>query len=128
MQNETFFFDFSKLGDLTGSGDLTLITNEQAVLESLYNLLMTQPGERVMEPKFGCDLNRYIFQPLSEYVAILIADEIELAIHRDEPRALDLNVEVDPNYDMLTYEVTISFSVTTSPERQTLQTTLNKIR
>ena len=128
MNQDTYFFDFSKKGDIDGTGDLALITNEQAVLESIYNLLMTQPGERVMEPKFGCDLNKYIFQPLSEYMAILIADEIELAIGNNEPRALDLLVEVDPDYDNLTYTVTILFSVTTTPQRQTLQTTLKKIR
>lgn len=128
MKSDVFFFDFSKKGDLAGTKDLSLITNEQAVLESLYNLLLTQPGERVMEPKFGCDLNKYIFQPISEYIAVLIADEIELAIGNNEPRALNLEVDVAPDEDNLTYVITIMFSVTTSPERQTLQTTLKKIR
>jgi len=59
---EVYFFDITKIGkDLTGKRDISLLVNEQALLESVMNIMQTEPGERVWNPEFGCSLNQYLF-------------------------------------------------------------------
>lgn len=123
-----YFFDFSKKGDLQGNKDLTKITNEQAVMESVYNILLTQPGERVMNAAFGCNIDRYLFEPIADYTAEFMRSEIHTALINYEPRINELLVEVIPDEDNNTYIININFTVNTTTEVQRLQTTLKKIR
>tara|TARA_Y100000310_G_scaffold337635_1_gene425230 strand:+ start:941 stop:1345 length:405 start_codon:yes stop_codon:yes gene_type:complete len=36
---------------------------DQVVHQNLKNLLLTAPGERIMDPNFGVGLKRYLFEP-----------------------------------------------------------------
>ena len=42
-----------------------LSTAKAAVRQDLKILLLTSPGERIMDPDFGVGLRRYLFQPLT---------------------------------------------------------------
>ena len=44
---------------------LELSHNEQDIAESIFILLSTTPGERVMNPKYGCDLQSMVFSTMS---------------------------------------------------------------
>jgi len=41
-------------------------TYTQSTLQNLKNLLLTVPGERMMDPLFGVGMNRYLFEQHSE--------------------------------------------------------------
>lgn len=53
---------------------------------SLKILLTTTPGERVMQPKYGCNMDEMIFEPLSTQVKTIMKDKIKTAILYFEPR------------------------------------------
>lgn len=61
---------------------------EVDIEESLRILISTQPGERIMNPHFGCDLREYAFRPLNESTAEQIKDRISRAILFYEPRVM----------------------------------------
>ena len=44
---------------------------------AVKQLLMTQRGERIMLPNFGCNLRKYLFQPLDESTFEAIKREIQ---------------------------------------------------
>tara|TARA_R110000751_G_scaffold153255_11_gene258382 strand:- start:1695 stop:2090 length:396 start_codon:yes stop_codon:yes gene_type:complete len=47
-------------------GNYTLITSyAEEVKQNFRNLLLTSPGERIMNPDFGVGLRRYLFEPRS---------------------------------------------------------------
>ena len=60
--------------------------NKEAGAELAYNnlqqLLRTEPGERVMLPKFGCSLNKYLFQPLDRQLFESIKETILTSVTR----------------------------------------------
>lgn len=62
-------------------GVLKKVTNVQAVMTSVDNILRTSKGERVMLPEFGSSLKDMIFEsmnsPLLDLVSQAIKDEIE---------------------------------------------------
>jgi phage baseplate assembly protein W len=130
MATPVYYFDTSKIGkDFTGKKDVSLLTNELAVLESVKNILVTEPGERVWYPEFGCPLSKYIFEPIDGITAISLKTTIMDAIHKFiEDRIDNLAVNVTASPDEQTISIDVIFNIKTSDKQQTLSLTLNKIR
>ena len=55
---------------------VTLIRN------AVQQLLLTERGERVMLPNYGCNLRKYLFQPLDEFTFESIKREIQESFAR----------------------------------------------
>jgi len=53
---------------------------------SLQILLTTRTGERIMQPKYGCNMDEMVFEPLSTTIKTIIKDKIRTAILYFEPR------------------------------------------
>jgi hypothetical protein len=69
------------------------------VQQSIYIILETDPGERIMRPSFGCGLRRYLMKPNSNGTRALIRHDVELALASFEPRIRLTEVRVDPDDD-----------------------------
>jgi uncharacterized protein len=48
---------------------------------NLLNLLLTSKGERVMQPTFGCDLDKIVMEPLTDFLLDTVQTTIESAIN-----------------------------------------------
>src|SRR5690349_20348751 len=92
------------------TGTVNMVSNEKDIEESLNILLSTSLGERVMQPKYGCNLNDYIFEPLNSSVIGYIKDMVEHAILFYEPRIIADKIEVTPqdSFDIIEGRFTIS--------------------
>ena len=75
--------------------DVQTVSKEDDIQQSLYILFSTTPGERVMQPSYGCDLRSMVFENITESAVTAIRDIIEKAVLFFEPR-IDLN-SVDLN-------------------------------
>lgn len=79
------------------SNGLVTVSAEQDIYESLWILLSTTPGERVMQPAYGCGLKAHVFDNLDESSFAVMRDLIEKAILFFEPRVtvelIDINDE-----------------------------------
>ena len=58
---------------------------------SLHILLSTTIGERVMQPRYGCNLKQFLFEPLNESVQFRMKKVVEDAILYFEPRTAEPN-------------------------------------
>ncbi len=68
------------------AGEVSLISDEADVHSSLQILLSTRPGERVLLPNYGCNLDELVFEPLSTTFVNYMKDLIRTAILYYEPR------------------------------------------
>ncbi len=68
------------------TNDITLLTNEKAINNSIKNVVMFLPTEVPFDPEIGSTTQRYLFDVVDEATAGLLADEIERAILFCEPR------------------------------------------
>ena len=59
---------------------------EQKVRESIWIILSTAPGERVMRPNFGCGIHAFVFAPNNTRTLGLVQFQVEQALTRWEPR------------------------------------------
>lgn len=56
------------------------------IRQSLQILLTTAVGERVMQPKYGCNMDEMVFETLDTTTKTIIKDKIRTAILFFEPR------------------------------------------
>ena len=110
-------------------GGLDYSTNSQCLRAALWNVLMTNPGERLMRPTFGAGLNQWIGQPNTQSTRQLIASSITAAVGTWEQRVAlsDVDVSADPNDAsrvLITLTYAASGSVAAPPEQLTLTLSL----
>jgi Bacteriophage baseplate protein W len=74
--------------------DVEMVAGERDIRESLFILLSTAQGERVMVPTYGCDLHRFVFAELTTGMMTEIRDMVMTAIVRWEPRIDLISVHV----------------------------------
>jgi len=83
------------------TGSIMLVSEEEDIKESLYVLMSTKPGERIMLPDFGCDLHKMVFESIDTTVLTQIKSMIQRSILFFEPRIIlnDISVRMDENED-----------------------------
>lgn len=73
---------------------------ERAVTESIWLVLSTAPGERVMNPTFGCAVHQLVLSPISEATIATVAHHVREALLTWEPRIDVLDVRVSTEGDL----------------------------
>jgi len=95
----------------TGDGFTTIKTIKQMVKQNLKMLILTNPGERVMEPNFGAGIMRYLFLNYSEGANSEIRSKIHEQVKLYLPIVRINNIQIESSPDtnsirlVLTYEI-----------------------
>lgn len=72
-----------------------MVSQEEDIAESLRILLSTVPGERVMQPTYGCGLQRMVFETVNESTLTEIRSIVEKAVLFFEVRITLERVDID---------------------------------
>lgn len=129
QRNKEFFSDFltnfnkSPLGD-----DLARVTNQQAVNQSLRNLVKTNLGERLFQPMVGSDVYATLFENNTEQTRNLLELQIRTTIENNEPRVIVSQVLVEEGQLEEEVEITIFYQLINNPEEITLSMILKRVR
>ena len=91
--------------------DLPILKNERAITRSIRNLVETIPTERFFNPLLGSDVRSSLFEFVDYGTASVIKNQIETTIENYEPRVNNVKVEVDPQPDNNSFEVTVIFDI-----------------
>lgn len=108
--------------------DLSVITNEDSVRQSILNILLTNRGERIFNNNFGSNINYLLFENITPQTTTTLIEYIKSSIENFEPRAKLLDVIAFPTEDENAYSVTVVFNVINKTEPVTLDFILNKVR
>jgi phage baseplate assembly protein W len=108
----TIYQDFKKDLEISPlSQDLTVFKDEDAVKESIKNLILTDRGERLMQPDLGGNISAMLFENITPATLKLIEDQVRTTIQLYEPRAELQNVAVTSNIDDNVVKVKITFYI-----------------
>ncbi len=77
------------------TGQIMECSYEDNIRQSIYLIVMTKKGERVMRPDFGCDIHQHMFAALDYTTLTMMKHAVEEALVRWEPRITDINVKVE---------------------------------
>jgi len=96
------------------TGSVLLVKNETDIAESLDILLSTSLGERVMQPRYGCNLEDYLFEPLNSTTIGFLKNLVSNAILFYEPRISveEIMVTGDESVDLFEGKFTITVTYT----------------
>jgi phage baseplate assembly protein W len=84
----------------SATGGLALSAGEQKVGESIWLVLSTALGERVMRPRVGCRVHERLFDGDNASTRAAIAQDVRDALVTWEPRIDVLDVRVDVGDDI----------------------------
>jgi phage baseplate assembly protein W len=104
--------------ELNELGKVKMSRYEEAVRQSVWIILGTAPGERLMRPDFGCGIHNLVFAPNSAATIGKVVSEVTSALIEWEPRidVLDVNAAPDDNQANLLL-IQISYQVRTTNNR-----------
>lgn len=93
--------------DEAKTGLLRTAEYEESVRQSIWLILGTAKGERVMRPDFGCGIYDLVFETNSASTAGRIEEEVKDALLFFEPRidVLEVQVQPDGQGEMLTISI-----------------------
>ena len=91
--------------------DLPILKNERAITRSIRNLVETIPTERFFNSLLGSDVRSSLFEFVDYGTASIVQTQIETTIENYEPRVNNVQVEVDPQPDNNSFEVTVKFDI-----------------
>jgi phage baseplate assembly protein W len=97
--------DNASVGDwvLNGGSDIQVIASD------LKNLLLTQKGERLMNPDFGTQIHTLVFEPDTSVLEAQVQQEVTQAISKFEPRVNIISIATErlPNQRQLNVNIQV---------------------
>ena len=101
----------SNLYKPVNSTDIEISADEAAIRNAIVNIFNTIPGQKVLNPEFGLDLKRFLFDPLTDFTAKVIGDTIYKGIARWEKRVRIVNIDVRQDYDNYQYVIALTLLI-----------------
>ena len=119
------FTDFTRHAN---TGELNKKTNENAVKQSVRNLLLTNKYERLFQPTVGSNLKALLFENMSLHLPQIMNDYIAEVFENHEPRAEFLYADVNFDHDRNNANIDIHFMIINSQVQATLPITIERTR
>ncbi|MGY8867248.1 MAG: GPW/gp25 family protein [Methylophagaceae bacterium] len=110
------------------SKDLALMKDEDAVKQSIKNLMLTDPGERLMQPNIGGGIRQLLFEQMTPGTLKLMEENIVDTIEIYEPRAELIDVRVIAGLDDTHVNISVLFSVRNEEQPIQLDVILDRTR
>ncbi len=106
---------------LKATKELLMTSEEEDIKKSLEILLSTEIGERFLQPLYGCNLDRFVFEPMNATVSTELKLTVKRAIDLFEPRIKLESIKLDT---VMIYEgrvdIAIDYSIIITNTRHNL--------
>jgi phage baseplate assembly protein W len=98
-------------------------TTKDQIKSNLVNLLLTDIGERVMNPLFGCNLKRFIFEGITETNIENLKANLLNSISIFVPEITVVEIAITPNVDYNLIDLSINYvlNISNTPDQVTIQ-------
>ena len=108
---ETSVYYNDQLNKTTTLKDVQGLYDIDAIKNSITNIFLTTPGQKILSPEFGINLRRFLFEPISNFTAYRIKSDIVNNLPDQEPR-IELNeTTVVPVPDEHEFFITLQIDV-----------------
>jgi phage baseplate assembly protein W len=110
------------------TGDINLLTNEDAIKQAVKSVVMTMRGEKPFRPLFGTEAQVALFENFDPILADDITLSIEDALKVFEPRVKVINIDYLDNIDDNSVDITINYEIVGLPlNQQSLNLILERV-
>lgn len=106
--------------------DISPVTNAEAIKQSVKNIVLTAPGEKLFQPKFGSKVYTLLFEPLDPFIIDTIQSEILNTINNYEKRVTVTSLKCIPDYDNNSLNVSLEYQIIGIPITESVQFVLQR--
>lgn len=106
--------------------DVSVVNNEDAIKQSIKNIVLTAPGEKFFNYNFGSRVYKLLFEPLDPFLVDTIENEILNTIRNYEKRVEVINVDCTADYDFNAIDVSIEYKIIGLPVVETITFVLQR--
>ena len=106
--------------------DVSAVQNDNAIKQSIKNLVLTAPGEKPFQPNIGSRVRQLLFEPLDAFTADTVSDEIINSINQYEPRVQLVNVQATPVFAGNKLNVYVEYRIVGLPIVETIEFVLQR--
>ena len=107
--------------------DVSRVYNENAIRQSIVNLVLTKQGEIPFKPWKGTKIMSLLFENHSPIIEHEIKKEIEYALEQ-EPRVRLQNVEIYYDENSNAYKIKITYLIVNTNKESSVQIMLKRTR
>ena len=93
------------------NSDLIALKNATAISRSLRNIVLTTPGEKFFNERFGSRVSESLFENVDNFTAKQIESEIRRSVNNYEPRVSLLKVQALVDPDSNNFDVIIDYRI-----------------
>tara|TARA_B100000085_G_scaffold189220_1_gene173177 strand:- start:184 stop:624 length:441 start_codon:yes stop_codon:yes gene_type:complete len=105
-------FNFSK-HPITN--DIVVLKNEEAIKQSVKNLVLTKIRERPFRPEIGTDSTSYLFELNRNTASNELLQQIENVLETYESRIVLQRIDVDTDDSLHSYDISIEYLIVGLP-------------
>jgi hypothetical protein len=95
---------------------VTKVVDEMAVINSIKNLLLTNHYERPFQPDLGSNVRKLLFDNMDQITASALERQITDTLRNFEPRAQITYMNILPDFDNNSYNVSMEFRIINKTE------------
>jgi len=111
MANTAVYSDIDIELSQSTDGDILRDTDEEAVMNSIVNIIQTVQGTRRMLPSFAADVQKILFEPIDEGTTDLIRSNIITNVNKWDDRVYVEGLYINPVYDKGMYKCLMRFQI-----------------
>lgn len=100
--------------------------DEAAIKQSLRNLFNFRPGEEILQPEFGNELYRYLYQPVISFTTDKIVRTIKQMVERWEPRVQIIDIPIEADEEQQCYYIQLKYLIPTLQKESSIMMNLNR--
>jgi phage baseplate assembly protein W len=108
--------------------DIAISYDDQAVIRSVRNLLLTNFYERPFQPNIGSNINKLLFEPVNDLTSGNLKEDIRNVITNYETRVGIDEIIVTPNADENAYFIMLQFYIGNNTSPTTVNLVLERSR
>ena len=98
-------------------GGVEMLSDEKDIESSLDILLSTEVTERIMQPRYGCNLSPFVFEPLNVTTQTMIEKLVKDAVTLNEPRIVAEQITITYAPEDGRIDIKIEYSIITTNTR-----------
>lgn len=97
------------------TNDVVVLKNEEAIKQSVKNLVLTKLRERPFRPELGTDSTSYLFELNKNIAANELIQQIEVVLENYESRIILQRIDVDVDDNLHSFDISIEYLIVGLP-------------
>lgn len=112
---------------LGSTGDIEPTSTGVAIRQSLFNIMNTSPGQRPLNPTFGANLARFLFDPFDEETGNKIGETLRRAFSEWETRITLRKIRIELDIDNSEYIINVTYLIKETNTLDSIQVELQRL-